>query len=268
MTSDRSADAGVEEVLNSGVPPVIQFTVSPDTDLEIGNDHTPNDTDEPLPLSSPDTQSSPSLLHEANVRLVIDPPPSTSNGKQTVTLSKSERALSGVPGKILFTYWPLTIFAIVVSITTTIALLMTRTPVVDANENIYDDDGFDAAIANKCLRVLRFNFLGVGAFRLEARAPELLATEWLAIQENACSSFSMNSTRLEQRYALLTIYFAMGGKQWGLDLQGWKDPAIQECDWKHVGCDTMDRVTALNLDVPSLAGQIPEEISRLSALSE
>ena len=117
------------------------------------------------------------------------------------------------------------------------------------------------------LHELRFKVLGVDIFRLEAGATQLVATDWMTYTDSP--RVSLNETiRLEQRYALLVVYFAMGGQDW--EFYGWaNDPGVHECEWEHVGCDGMGHVTELHLGTQvDVTGSLVEDIGFLSSLSK
>lgn len=81
--------------------------------------------------------------------------------------------------------------------------------------------------------------------------------------------------RLRQRYALLSIFFAMKSSQQGprTALDHWLDPTKHECDWgPAINCDTiaLDYRVLLSLDLSrsQLQGTIPSEIALLSELGK
>lgn len=72
--------------------------------------------------------------------------------------------------------------------------------------------------------------------------------------------------RITQRYALLVLYFALGGKY---PLLGWatlSGARLDECSWPNVACD-FDRqyITQIQFDA-RMVGRIPSEIGLLSKL--
>lgn len=120
---------------------------------------------------------------------------------------------------------------------------------------------------NTYLQELRVNILGIDTFRLEPDAAQLVATDWMTYTDTL--RISLNDTiRLEQRYALLVLYFAMGGTGW--HFVGWADdPGMHECDWDRVVCNDRDQVQELHLGVDVLlTGSLVDEIRFLSSLSK
>ena len=104
--------------------------------------------------------------------------------------------------------------------------------------------------------------LGIHAFRLDADAPQLKATEWMALEDNACIA-DLNVTTVEQRYAIMTIYFGLG-----LDtsVSNWAAPGTHECDWDNIGCNPAKKIT--KIEIAKATGTLVEEFARLSSLSE
>lgn len=72
--------------------------------------------------------------------------------------------------------------------------------------------------------------------------------------------------RITQRYALLVLYFALGGKY---PLLGWatlSGARLEECSWPNVACDFEKQyITQLQFD-SRMVGRIPSEIGLLSKL--
>lgn len=165
--------------------------------------------------------------------------------------------------KALRKFIPLAIFIIMVIIITTTALVFTRP---DNNEPLEQEsdpvDNTKTDAAKKCERQLRHALQGIDAFRLSADAPQSMATEWLAVEDNACEA-ELNVTRLEQRYALLTIYFGMSLH---VSIASLVAPGTHECDWVNIGCNSAKQVTEIELT--RVAGTLLEEIALLSSLSK
>lgn len=183
-------------------------------------------------------------------------------------LSPRKSLLCGTPGKKVYPpntvrkFLPLVIFTITVAIITTSALLLT---VPDNNESVEQNSDpvniTKTDAAKRCQHELRRAFLGIEAFRLSADAPQSMATEWMAVEDNACEA-ELNVTRLEQRYALLAIYFGMNLNPTSSSLIV---PGTHECDWENVGCDSAKQVT--EIDLIRATGTIVEEIALLSSLT-
>ena len=95
----------------------------------------------------------------------------------------------------------------------------------------------------------------------EINSPQLLATEFMAYTDS--SHVNVTSPRLQQRYALLVLYFANGGERWPID------PLLHECDWTVVACNNQSVVTKLLMgDRLVMSGQLPAEIGLLSHLGK
>jgi hypothetical protein len=91
----------------------------------------------------------------------------------------------------------------------------------------------------------------------EPNAPQLLATEFMAYTDS--NHVNVTSPRLQQRYALLVLYFANGGGRWPMDA------LLHECDWNFVACNNQSVVTKLLMgDQLDMTGQLPAEIGLLS----
>ena len=69
-----------------------------------------------------------------------------------------------------------------------------------------------------------------------------------------------------EREALVALYQAAGGEDWG-EKEGWLSDAPIS-DWYGVETDASGRVVALNLDFNSLSGTVPPEIGDLTELRE
>ena len=167
------------------------------------------------------------------------------------------------PPNTVWKFLPLVIFALIVAVITAVGLILTRPTNCEPPTSAEDDNGIETDAAKRCLQQLRYNFLGVEAVRLDPGAPQLMATEWMAFEDSACS-VDLDFTLLEQRYALLTLYFAMGGVNWGF--YGWASPGVHECEWERVDCDTNDQVAKLELI--NATGSLVDEIGLLSSLSK
>jgi hypothetical protein len=83
--------------------------------------------------------------------------------------------------------------------------------------------------------------------------------QYKAIQQLAFEGAPLDST-LEQRYAILVVWYGLGGE----DVND-----QHECDWKDlIQCDSLHRVTALTMRERVLEGTISEEIGMLTNLGE
>lgn len=83
--------------------------------------------------------------------------------------------------------------------------------------------------------------------------------QYKAIQQLAFEGAPLDST-LEQRYAILVVWYGLGGEDVSDE---------HECDWKDlIQCDSLHRVTALTMRERLLEGTISEEIGMLTNLGE
>jgi hypothetical protein len=69
------------------------------------------------------------------------------------------------------------------------------------------------------------------------------------------------STQMEQRYAMMALYFGLGSKDWEAN---WAQPGVSECEWQIVGCNTEKKVADLQMEMGKK--RVPDEIGLLSSL--
>ena len=237
------------------------------TSSSVSNPGDVNDVDDEDPQGSSDAV-------ECNP---IGEPPENASGKSPQEnqpeikqpLCSRKSLLCGTPRKKVYPpntvrkFLPLAIFTVTVAIITASALLLTRP---DSNESLEQEsdpaDVMKTDAAKKCQRELRYALLGIEAYRLSADAPQFMATEWMALENNSCEA-ELNVTRLEQRYALMAIYFGMNVDPVSSSLVV---PGTHECDWASIGCDSAKKVTELNLF--RATGTLVEEIALLRSLSK
>ena len=72
------------------------------------------------------------------------------------------------------------------------------------------------------------------------------------------------SPTLNQRFALVTLYYATQGEDW-IDNAGWLVDA-DECTWAKVTCNANSQVANLTLQNNALNGTLPEELRVLQVL--
>jgi hypothetical protein len=110
---------------------------------------------------------------------------------------------------------------------------------------------------------------------LDPNSPQAQSMEWLAYQDTLYLDLA-NSSRLLQRYALVTLYFANGGSLWSKlrdPSTGWvpNGVGVHECEWVLVDCDPeeQDEVISLRLSAGGiiLTGELATEIGHLPALN-
>jgi Leucine-rich repeat (LRR) protein len=72
---------------------------------------------------------------------------------------------------------------------------------------------------------------------------------------------NVTSPRLQQRYALLVLYFSNGGEKWRIN------PEAHECDWKFCVCKNSSVITKLFMGSQlGMTGLLPGEIGLLTDL--
>lgn len=94
--------------------------------------------------------------------------------------------------------------------------------------------------------------------------PQSQAFNWLVAES---SSRSLSGTRMIQRYALATLYFATEGNRWFVK-SSWLS-ANDECEWFSTDqevCNPDGEVINLSLAYNSLRGELPKEVGLLTSL--
>lgn len=105
---------------------------------------------------------------------------------------------------------------------------------------------------------------------LLAETPQSKALNWLAYKDTTIPDQDFDRTQFVQRYAIMVLYFACDGDRWSdfgiqtLDAEG----AIETCDWPgdFLACSNDRVVTALDLSLRHLAGNLPDEVGLLTNL--
>jgi hypothetical protein len=121
--------------------------------------------------------------------------------------------------------------------------------------------------AERYLEKLRGKILGIDRSSLQPNAAQTVASDWMAFIDLPRVPLEERD-RLIQRYALLVIYFAMGGLN-SPALEWDKNLGIHECFWKRVICNENRMISELDLsDGVYLSGSIVQEIRLLSSLSK
>jgi hypothetical protein len=94
----------------------------------------------------------------------------------------------------------------------------------------------------------------------ESNAPQSRAAEFMAYADSP-NHVSVTSPRLQQRYALLVLYFSNGGEKWRIN------PEFHECDWRFCVCKNSSVVTKLSMgNQLDMTGLLPDEIGLLTNL--
>jgi hypothetical protein len=102
-------------------------------------------------------------------------------------------------------------------------------------------------------------------------SPQRRAFQWLVFEDKTLEINPIDETRLVQRFALLTLFYACAGNDWvgrfasvpPLDQQ----PDRNECDFPTVECDDSGFVVKFAPRNSRLVGTIPDEIGLLSHLT-
>ena len=106
---------------------------------------------------------------------------------------------------------------------------------------------------------------GTGALD-DPEHPVFMAFDWLVEEDTLY--ICPEDPNFAQRYALAVLYFATRGDQWtkcrrdGLTVCSGESflSGAHECEWGGVTCDSLNRVTNLNLDEGNLKGVLPDEL--------
>lgn len=111
--------------------------------------------------------------------------------------------------------------------------------------------------------------------RLAISTPEERALAWMIEDDPMRVTLEVSSVtafKVQQRYALLTLYFQEAKPQW-TSLEGWLT-GKHECDWYGVHCvevagDVQQNlvVTEINLSENNLHGRLPDDLALLSSLT-
>jgi len=112
----------------------------------------------------------------------------------------------------------------------------------------------------------------------DSTSPQYLALQWISVdssRKGASTAYTMDSSL--QRYALATLYFALGGEgsnnggpspSWTND-DAWLSTVVNECDWYGVTCDPSGTaVISLDLSGNGLSGTLPPELALFKYLKK
>lgn len=153
----------------------------------------------------------------------------------------------------LWRYTCLVLFIVVTATGTTLGLLLLTRP-LEKKAHPGDQDS-----AFRYLIKLRYQLMGAEQHRLVTGDSPMKATAWMAFEDSPRRD--LDSPRLEQRFALTTLYFELLGRDW-------LEPGMDECDWKGVGCNEGLQISSLDLagNGTSKDYTLPIEIGLLTSL--
>ena len=94
-------------------------------------------------------------------------------------------------------------------------------------------------------------------------SPQFLALQWISVDSSI--AYTMDASL--QRFALATVYFALGGPTTWFEDDSWLSTVVHVCEWKGVACDNSN-TAVLSLDLPEngLSGTLPVELKLLKYL--
>jgi len=102
----------------------------------------------------------------------------------------------------------------------------------------------------------------------DATSPQFMALQWISVdtsRKGGSTAYDMDASL--QRFALATLYFALGGADDWLDNDSWLSTVVSVCDWKGITCDPSNTaVLSLSLPENNLTGELPEELKLLKYL--
>lgn len=94
-------------------------------------------------------------------------------------------------------------------------------------------------------------------------SPQSKALQWLVEQDTTIDTTDLS--RLEQRYAMMVLYYNNGGTRWNLDLPFSDLTDTNECNFQGVFCEG-GVITRLAWSELGILGTLPKEFSLLSSL--
>lgn len=115
------------------------------------------------------------------------------------------------------------------------------------------------------LEQLQSQFLGSQELFLGPNSHQMQAMTWLAMVDEP--RLNLTATNLQQRYALMVLWYAQGGIDW--QVQGWAKPGVHECEWQFLKCNENDWVVEIIQEQGmKLTGSLASEIGMLIHLGE
>lgn len=101
--------------------------------------------------------------------------------------------------------------------------------------------------------------------------PQTKALNWIVFKDKSLPTYPLDETRLVQRYALMTLFYACGGHSWKGVFSNHKKWELlietHECDFPGVKCSTKGFVDNLEAPLSNIVGQLPDEIGLLTSLT-
>ncbi len=102
----------------------------------------------------------------------------------------------------------------------------------------------------------------------DASSPQFLALQWISVdasRKGGSGAYTMDVSL--QRFALATIFFALGGLDEWSDKDSWLSTVVPVCEWKGISCDSSNTVVlSLDLSSNNLSGTMPAELFLLKYL--
>ncbi len=95
-------------------------------------------------------------------------------------------------------------------------------------------------------------------------SPQSQALNWVVFDDTL--ALAADDPTLIQRFTLMTMYYANGGKGWRYSGVKWGS-ALSECHWDFVNCSAVNNVTDLYLGRVGMTGTLVGEMNQLSQLS-
>lgn len=100
---------------------------------------------------------------------------------------------------------------------------------------------------------------------LRPNSPQSHALLWMAEIDSV--RLNLSATNLQQRYALMVLWYTQGGSDW--EDQGWAIPGVHECEWMHINCNEYKEVVGIvKGDGMKMTGSLATEIGILCKLGE
>jgi len=153
---------------------------------------------------------------------------------------------------------------------TNLPFLVPRTEAPTALAELFDTDPEPQKIPwnNYVIGLLSVQSPDTFSFFDDHTSPQYLALQWISVdssRKGGSSAYTMDASL--QRFALATVYFALGGADAWVDDASWLSTVVQVCEWKGITCDDSDTaVLSLELGGNGLSGTLPDELKLLRYL--